>query len=266
MARRPFVLLPPSEGKEGGGSRTARIGTFDAALDEPRQDVVAALATLLDRGGPGEIERVLRVRGALLERAIEASHAVVDQRVRWLPAWRRYSGVVWSHLDPSTLSRGQRRNIIVPSGLYGVTTAQDVVGDYRLKMNVALAPFGGLATFWRPWVTPVLAQHCAGATVVNLLPGEHASAINMEALNETCKIVVIRFVAEGGVVVAGHEAKAVKGVVARQLSLDGLSVLETFNWRGWRTKRTLRDGRVLAPRARFQEIVIAFEGEGVEVS
>jgi cytoplasmic iron level regulating protein YaaA (DUF328/UPF0246 family) len=254
------VLLPPSEGKEPGGSRAAKIGTFDTELDAPRREVLAALGGLLDAGNSGDIEKTLRVHGALLERAISSSRELTEHRARLLPAWRRYSGVVWGHLDPATLAGAQRRRILVPSGLYGLTTAQDFIGDYRLKMNVVLSPLGGLATYWRTRITPVLVSHVAGASVVNLLPNEHAFAIDFTQLRTSCHLVNVRFVVEGEEVVAGHEAKAVKGILARHLLDQGLGALDAFDWQGWRSDADAGSSRTVAPRVKVREVVIAFYG------
>ena len=261
MTRRLFVLLPPSESKEDGGSRTSRSGTFDEALLAPRREVVRALAYLLDTGTPHDVERILRVHGELLARARSATQSLVEGRPRYLPAWRRYNGVVWSHLDPTTLTVSHRRRILVPSGLYGVTTAHDAVADYRLKMNVSLTPIGGLAKFWRPRLTPVLAGFCAGATVINLLPGEHATAIKMDELSAVCHVLDVRFVSSGRDVLAGHEAKAVKGVLARQLLLEGVGAFDAFSWQGWRSDHGHRRPRSL--RTGREEVTVTFgRGEG----
>ncbi len=261
MARRLFVLLPPSESKEAGGSRSRKPGTFDVALDAPRSEVAQALGALVQSGRSFDIERTLRVHGVLLERAIESSRAVAQGRARLLPAWRRYNGVVWSHLDPVTLSSAHRRRILVPSGLYGVTTAQDHIGDYRMKMNVVLAPMGGLATFWRPRLTPTLVEHLKGAIVVNLLPKEHGAAIDFAEIGKTCHVITIRFVVEGEVVVAGHEAKAVKGILARQLLSEGLDALDAFDWQGWRSDQDGRGHRMVATRGRATEVAVVFRGQ-----
>jgi cytoplasmic iron level regulating protein YaaA (DUF328/UPF0246 family) len=258
VPRRLFVLLPPSESKESGGTKTYKEGVFDEVLRAPRHEVVAALSSLLTTAAPEEIEKTLRVHGALLERAINASHALVEERARFLPAWRRYNGVVWSHLDPATLTLSHRRRILVPSGFYGVTTAHDAVADYRLKMNAVLVSIGGLATFWRPWLTAALVNYCQGATLVNLLPGEHASSIKMDELRKVCNVVDVRFVSAGESVVAGHEAKAVKGILARQLLLEGLGAFESFSWRGWRTN--VEDHQSQSPCAGGQEVTVTFEG------
>jgi predicted short-subunit dehydrogenase-like oxidoreductase (DUF2520 family) len=86
VARRLFVLLPPSESKRDGGSRSRKVGAFDGLLEAPRREVVAALASLLERGDSRTIEKTLRVHGALLERAIEATHAIVERREQFLAA------------------------------------------------------------------------------------------------------------------------------------------------------------------------------------
>jgi len=261
VPRRLFVLLPPSESKEDGGSRSHKPGIFDSALDVPRRDVVAALATLLGSGDSHKIETTFRVHGALLERAIEASHAIVEGRARFLPAWQRYNGVVWNHLDPHSLNFQQRRRIIVPCGLLGVTTAQDPICDYRLKMNASLSPLGGLATFWRPRITPVLLDHCDGATVVNLLPKEHAAALESGTLGARCRVITVSFISDAAAAIAGHEAKAVKGVLARHLLVEGLGSLDSFAWRGWRVRRGEHDASHATARARAREIVIEFVGD-----
>jgi cytoplasmic iron level regulating protein YaaA (DUF328/UPF0246 family) len=193
------------------------------------------------------LEKVLGVRAVLLERALAATSDLAKGRAAVLPAWQRYSGVVWAHLDASTLSVAQRRRILVPSGLYGVTTAQDPIADYRLKMDVALAPLGNLAAYWRPLLARVLGNHLRGATVIDLLPREHRVALDLEALAETGRVVTVRFVASNGAAAAGHAAKAVKGVLARRVLVEGLSVLDSFEWEGWRSVRSGDVIEVVAP-------------------
>jgi cytoplasmic iron level regulating protein YaaA (DUF328/UPF0246 family) len=226
----------------------ARPGRFDEELHAGRSDVMAALERLLATAEPRTLEKVLNVRAALLTRAVAASAELVNGTSVTLPAWQRYSGVVWTHLDAATLSLSQRRRILVPSGLYGVTTAQDPISDYRLKMDVSLPPLGNLAAFWRPVLTEVLATHLRGSTVVDLLPREHDAAFDLESLSEACRVARVRFVAADGSAAAGHGAKAVKGIFARRVFEEGLGVLESFDWEGWRGVRCGDVTRVVAPR------------------
>ena len=210
---------------------------------------MAALGALVDNAPPEEVGRVLKVRGALLTRAIDATRDLVAGRATTLPAWRRYSGVVWERLDPASLTSLERRRLMVPSALYGVTGGEDPVADYRLTMSAALAPLGNLATFWRPRLVPVLGPRLRGRTVVDLLPREHEAALDVAALTGVTWISV-RFVTADGSRSVGHDAKAVKGVLAREVLIRGLEALEDFEWFGWRSRLGTHGVEVIAPSVR----------------
>lgn len=247
MSAKLFVLVPPSESKSTGGTYESQPGTFDDELKVPRRAVVAAVRELLESSPSTLIEKTLNARGPLLVRAIESMVALVDGRAPLKPAWKRYSGVVWSHLDAASLTPNQRRRLLIPSGLYGVSTAIDPIANYRLKMDVGLAPLGGMARFWRPILAPALVKHVKGATIINLLPSQHSAALDFEFLARHCQIVNVEFVAANGAGAAGHAAKAVKGIVARRLIKHGVGVLEDFAWEGWSLERRGSAVRILAP-------------------
>lgn len=239
VSSRPYVLLPPSESKEPGGGSDAAPGFFDEWLAPARERVRLALATALEDGSPEELSRLFKVRGALLDRALVATRLLVCGAAPTMPAWRRYSGVVWSHLDPGTLTHGQRRRVLVPSGLYGLSSGVDLIADYRLTMKVVLGELGNVASFWRSPVADTL-ERMANAQFVDLLPKEHRAVIGQrEAL--ASRTISVAFLRHGGEGVAGHDAKAVKGIVARRILDDGLDAIEHFHWRGWRGR--IRDGR-----------------------
>jgi uncharacterized protein len=240
------VLVPPSEAKAPGGAETGDRGVFDDALGAVRCRVVRALREALADASEMRQQRILGVRG---ERLIEARAQVARlEAAAVLPAWRRYQGVVWTHLDPATLEASHRERLLVPSGLYGLTTGDDPVVDYRLKMNVALPELGLLSTFWRAPVSEALIARHEGATVVDLLPREHAAALDAAMIAHHVRLVRVEFVDAHGAGTAGHAAKAVKGVLARRLLLRGESALERFAWEGWRLHRSGGGLRVVAPR------------------
>lgn len=244
-----FVLLPPSEAKADGGVRPTSAGAFDERLADARHEVVRALHTLLQSADRGELEKTLGVRGPLLERALLSSRSIVEGTCDVLPAWRRYSGVVWSHLDPATLSDAMRSRLLIPSGLCGITSGSDPVPDYRLKMSASLSSLGTLAAHWRPVLTPALIDHVRGAAVVDLLPHEHARAIDVDQLRVSCDVHRVNFVRHDGARAVGHEAKAVKGEVARAVLCDGWSNLAKFRWNGWKAHRHHDEIRIVAPRS-----------------
>ena len=120
-SREPLVLLPPSEGKAIGGTRLFRpaSGAF-RRLGGPRQTVIATLAGAV-AGGDGS--RLLGVRGPLLERARTAVDELGAGRARGLPAWQRYTGVVWEHLEPATLDAADLARVVIPRPTAGAPPA-----------------------------------------------------------------------------------------------------------------------------------------------
>ena len=234
MASRPLaILLPPSEGKAPRGSRTAwnpYDGKFGDALGHKRQALALALGEL---GGGGE--KLLGVGGKHLAAAQQANAALLESRT--LPASQRYTGVVWDHLDLASLApevrRLANRSIFVLSGLLGVVTVGDRTPEYRLKMGASLAPFGVLSTWWRTELSGALNDALAKRVVIDLLPNEHRAAWipTPERYREGVRVVFI----ERDGKMAGHDAKAAKGELARHLLVSGGDAIDALQ--SWRNDR-----------------------------
>lgn len=240
MGAPPFViLLPPSEGKaEGGNSKkpwSFHSGVFGPVLGDYRADIAHALQ--LVKGGD---QKLLGVKGAYLSHAQACNRSLNGAPT--LPAWQRYTGVVWDHLHlqsvPSPARPGYIKRIFVPSGLAGLVRADDPVPDYRLKMGVRLPSLGLVSTWWRDDLTAALASAVKKTVVVDLLPQEHKSAFEWDSLH----VVRVDLVSKKGAVVGGHNAKAAKGLLARHL-LDGgqtslSSLITSFSHPEYRAKET----------------------------
>jgi cytoplasmic iron level regulating protein YaaA (DUF328/UPF0246 family) len=216
--REPLLLLPPSEGKAPSGGRgswdpgSGRFGT----LAVRRLEVAEALSA----AGGGD-ERLLGVRGDLLLLARSANIEIL--RAPTLPAWRRYTGVVWDHLDPATIDPATRRRIVVVSGLLGLVRADDPVPYYRLKMSANLPPVGKLSTWWRDDLSTTLARAARRSLIVDLLPQEHRAALDATGIDGVRVDLVDPSGAPGG-----HFAKAAKGRLARSILTDGLESLDDW--------------------------------------
>lgn len=214
-----IVLLPPSEGKALGGVvkspwRTTS-GAFGKSLSRQRRQIVDALSDM-----DGGTKALLGVSGDHLKRAQHANTHLVGAPT--LPAWERYTGVVWDHLDIATLTATQRaramNSIVVVSGLHGLVTAADPIPDYRLKMGARLAPLGSLTAWWRDTITAALHAYAKNAVIFDLLPNEHRSAIEWESLPRVMRVDLI---AKKGGRAGGHNAKAAKGELARHIICAG---------------------------------------------
>jgi hypothetical protein len=220
------LLLPPSEGKADGGNLkqpwTYSVGALGCALATQREAISKHL-----RHTKGGDQKLLGVGGAHLARAQAANSHLLDSPS--LPAWQRYTGVVWDHLDLASLSAAQRnafvKRIFVPSGLLGLVRADDPIPDYRLKMGARLAPFGAMSKWWRDDITSALLQATKNKAIIDLLPNEHRSALNWDLLPTAIRVDLV---AHSGGVVGGHNAKAAKGLLAQHLLLSsGSSIART---------------------------------------
>lgn len=213
------ILLPPSEGKAPGGHSpkwTAGSGLFGRQLGRQRRLLVDRLTEL----GGGD-SKILGVSGAHLERARDANTHLVGAPT--LPAWQRYTGVVWDHLDPATLSLPARQraqeSVIIFSGLLGLVGFDDGIPDYKLKMGSSLSEIGKVSTWWRSQLSTVLNSWLDNRIVIDLLPQEHRAAwqpISNKKPESKSRHIVVNFVNESGRTV-GHDAKAAKGLLVRHL-------------------------------------------------
>lgn len=192
MPPRHLVLLPPSEGKapEGDGPPW-RAGTMAVAELDPMRRKVA--------------------RAAGLTRAIGRNPTMA--------AIERYTGVLYRELDAASLPAAARRrlarDVLIVSGLWGLVAPGDPICDYRLKMSARAGDLGKLSTAWRPVLTEALAPRAKGRLLWDLLPIEHAAAVDWDGLAPRQRITV-RFVdAEDRTI--SHWNKLLKGSLVRWL-------------------------------------------------
>ena len=216
--RAPVILLPPSEAKAVGGGSPGWETAPQAfpSLGPDRALVRDAVRVAVGRG-EAVAGRLLGVGGRHLEQALVDWDALDEAPT--MAAAGRYRGVVWTALDPATLERSARRRldqrVLVPSGLWGLARATDPIPAYRLKMGARVAPLGLLAAFWRPRITPLIAELAAGGWIIDLLPDEHAAALDPHGLG-SARLLRVELV-DGERRAMGHAGKHLKGRLARAI-------------------------------------------------
>lgn len=236
---RALILLPPSEGMAEGGTGPGwdpAEGRFGALATE-RAAVARLLAAVMAGPAPATA-KLLGVGGAHLARAVAANAAVVGAPTS--PACERYRGVVHTHLDTASLSPSAADRaadeLVVVSGLLGLVGWHDPVPDHRLKMGARLGELGRLSRWWRAPIRAQLDPLATDRPVVDLLPAEHADALE-PAGPPRLRVRFTDAVPGGGTRRAsGHAAKAVKGRLARHLverSGDVAAALASFAAEGW---------------------------------
>ncbi len=227
MVTRIVVLLPPSEGKAVGGRLARTPGAF-AALEPARLTVAKGL-----RRKDFSPVRELKVGAAAATAAMADNRFVLEAPA--LPALRRYTGVLYDALGypgrAAPLRRRLDRAVVVMSGLWGLLRGDDPVPAYKLPIGAAVPGVGRLAAWWRPRVTPLLADHVAGAVVWNLLPGAYAAAVGPLPTARAVWTVRVERETAGRRAVVGHDNKAVKGALAAAVVEHALT--EPGSLAGW---------------------------------
>lgn len=134
------ILLPPSEGKSAPavGPHLDLSAMTWPDLTQARHQAIEELITV---SPSREALSVLRV-GKRIAGEVEA------QRDLWnapcAPAREVYTGVLF---EAAKLHAGD--DVVIFSGLFGATTAEDLIPSYRLSINVSLPITGALKSFWR---------------------------------------------------------------------------------------------------------------------
>lgn len=134
------ILLPPSEGK----AAPAQGPTFDLerlSFPELSQARATVLSALLEVSRRDDAARILKV-GVKGAREVRAQRGL--PHACCVPARELYTGVLY---EAARLHEGD--GVLIFSGLFGVTTGEDLLPAYRLSMGVSLPGVGPLKTFWR---------------------------------------------------------------------------------------------------------------------
>lgn len=232
------ILLAPSEGKVAGGNplapsmfdrRASDTFNYFSTLNPERRQVIAALKQTIENGEEAGLEELFGIKGRNLEEAIEANLAVMDSPR--MAAMDRYSpGIMYAAIDFANLPTGAQRRLlengIIFSGLYGLLRPDDLIQNYRLRMDATLGNLGKVSTFWRPYVSPILNELLDGRFVWNLLPAAH-----QEAWDDTHRysgMVEVKFFVEedGERKPVTHSVKVLRGALIRFIVREAADTLD----------------------------------------
>ncbi|MDQ1689350.1 MAG: uncharacterized protein QOK42_2325 [Frankiaceae bacterium] len=215
-----LVLLPPSEGKTSARrGKPLDLQTLSwPELTPARERLVDALIELAS----GD-RRLARERLALSERMDDEVER--DTKLRSAPTLKAadlYTGVLYDGLDLASLDTAARRwanrNLVIVSSLFGTVRLNDRIPPYRLGICTRLPGIGALTSFWREQLGSLLVEAAGRDLVVDLRSNDYAATWRPRG-PLAARTVAVHVRREG--VVASHDAKYTRGLVARQLSIAG---------------------------------------------
>lgn len=250
-----LIFLPPSEGKTPPTDPSAPPVNLRSLtlpeLDRARSTVMDALVQV---SAQEDAQQILNV-GKTVMPEVRANAQLGTAPTA--PAHEIYTGVLFEALDAASLSPEQldraARQVMIFSGLFGVTSLTDRIPAYRLSMGVSLsapgtgqgpgaapahpAP-GRLGSFWKTALAEPLSEHIGDQLVVDCRSSSYAQA-HRPAPGQT--LMVNSFTERDGQrKVVTHFAKHARGLLAGMLlraggpapeSIDDVAELASQRWR-----------------------------------
>lgn len=235
------ILLPPAEGKQAGGNpfapdmfdyRTSNTFNYFSELNPERRRLIKVLQETIRQGD--HLESIFGVKGDHLEAAVEINLQIYDAPL--MAALDRYSpGVMYKAMDFAGLPTGAQRRLlengIIFSGLFGLLRPDDLIPNYRLRMDATLPEIGKVQAYWRPIISPVLNRTLEDQFVWNLLPSVHDES--WEDAHTYRRMVRVTFFKEQGSErkPVTHGVKPLRGQLVNFIVRETLDDIEPLtNW------------------------------------
>ncbi len=159
--------------------RSSNTFNYFSDLNPERRALIKALQSQVKDADEAELEKLFGVKGAALEEAVEVTKDVF--RSPLMASVDRYGpGVLYSAMDFAGLPTGSQRRLlengVIFSGLFGLLRPDDLIPNYRLKMDAKVKDIGRASAYWKEPLSAALNTLVTGHAVWNLLPGAHESA------------------------------------------------------------------------------------------
>lgn len=231
------ILLPPAEGKQPGGNpfapdmfdyRTSNTFNYFHDLNTERRKLIGVLQETI-RSGDVEMGKLLNLQGEALDQAVAVNQEIYNAPL--MSALDRYSpGVMYKAMDFTGLPTGAQRRLlengIIFSGLFGLLRPDDLIPNYRLRMDASLPGIGRVSRYWREHMSALLNRTLKGQFVWNLLPSMHQEAWSDEHPYDA--MVTVRFEKEdkGTRHAVSHGTKPLRGQLVNFIVRETLEEVE----------------------------------------
>ncbi len=239
------ILLAPAEGKQPGGNpfapdmfdyRTSNTFNYFNELNAQRRTLIDRLQATLEASDEDALEDLFGVQGAALEEAVRVNAEIYDAPL--MSALDRYSpGIMYAAMDFAGLPTGAQRRLlengVIFSGLFGLLRPDDLIPNYRLRMDAKLPEVGTVSAFWKPHVSPLLNRSLEGRFVWDFLPKVHQRAWDDERTYK--ERVRVRFEEEedGERAAVSHGVKPLRGQLINYIVRETLEDFDDLREDEW---------------------------------
>ena len=235
------ILLPSAEGKRPGGNpyapdmfdyRTPDTFNYFSELNPERRQLIRALQKHVRKGDQAAHEKLFGVKGKTLEEAVEVTGDIFESPL--MAAIDRYgAGVMYEAMDFQELPTGAQRRLlengVIFSGLFGLLRPDDLVPNYRLKIDAAVDGVGKAAAYWKPLISPLLNGVVKGKHVWNLLPQAYQAAWDDDGSYR--RMIEVKFYREdesGKRSPVSHEVKKLRGALTHYIATEAAESIDAL--------------------------------------
>ncbi len=232
------ILLPPSEGKKEGGNpfapdmfdyRSSNTFNYFNELNPERRALINKLHQAMQEADEETLEGIFGVKGDTLAEVVKVNQEIFKAPL--MSALDRYSeGVMFKAMDFAGLPTGAQRRLlengIIVSGLFGLLRPDDLIPNYRLRIEASLPEVGKVAKYWKPYISPLLNQTVANKFVWDLLPNAHREAWDDDHSYE--QLVQVKFYEKKGSErkAITHNVKPLRGQLVNFIVRESLEDVE----------------------------------------
>ena len=237
------ILLPPAEGKKRGGNpfapdmfdyRSSDTFNYFNALNPERRKLIDAVQHIVETSDEDTLQEIFGVKGNHLEDAIQFNRDVYAAPL--MSALDRYSlGVMFKAMDFAGLPTGAQRRLlengVIFSGLFGLLRPDDLIPNYRLRIDATLPEIGKVSKYWKPHLSALLNETLQGRFVWDLLPSVHREAWDDDHSYE--QLVQVKFFVDedGERKAVSHNVKPLRGQLVNFIVRETVEELEPiFGW------------------------------------
>ncbi len=236
------ILLPSAEGKEPGGNplapdmfdyRSSNTFNYFSQLNPERRALIDALQAQVREGSDGDLAALFGVKGDTLQEAVDVNLDIY--RSPLMAAVDRYGpGVMYAAMDFAGLPTGSQRRLlengVIFSGLFGLLRPDDLIPNYRLKMDAKVEGIGKAVSYWREPLSDALNALVAGHAVWNLLPASHEAAWDdAETYSRMIRIKFFREDEAGERTAVSHGVKELRGSLVAHIVNETADAIETLD-------------------------------------
>lgn len=233
------ILLASSEGKASGGNpfapdmfdyRTSNTFNYFKILNPERRQLIEMLHDVI-KSGETDLEQLFGVKDNALEQSVAAILEIYSAPL--ISALDRYNpGVMYQAMDFPGLPTGAQRRLleegIIFTGMFGLLRPDDLIPEYRLRMDANVPGIGKVSTFWKDILSRELNETLTDRFVWNLLPKIHEEAWDDEHTYEAMVRVQFMRKIKGELKAVTHDVKPLRGKLVNFIVQETLEDLDLF--------------------------------------